>query len=520
MAAVFGGLIVVVALFMIGFFPARMAEQAQAQAELRARTVTQVMASALAPALEFDDAANAANILAWLASTPDARFAVVLGDGGARFAAWSPERVPRQLPRLPSAVAGGLLITSAEVVGRGGGRGTLYVGQSLDRLAEDRDAAKATVVSAAAVVLLIGLVACVVLATALVRPLERLTATAHDIARGAKPPRIASVAGGREVVEMTRALGMMLDRLNEANHQLVEASRHAGMAEVATGVLHNVGNILTSVNVGIEMLNEHVAALPGDRMVRAAELLATARANLAAEPTRLDAGIRYAAALAGQLTADRDTLLAEIVTLRGHVEHVNRVITMQNGFARTGGVHEQVELATLVSEAVALACPDSGRQRLELVCEVEPERIVMIDRHRVLQILVNLLANARDSVVEHRRAGGSGAPRITATVALEPGWIELRVEDTGGGIAPEVLTRVFNAGFTTKAKGHGYGLHSSALAAEQLGGTLRCASAGIGRGASFVLRVPLEPPRSHAVDPVPDAQVAQVAHVPHVPHVQ
>lgn len=507
MAAVFGGLMVAVALFMIEFFPARMAEQAQAQAELRARTVTQVMASALAPALEFDDAGNAAKILAWLASSPDARFAVVIGDGGARFAAWSPERVPAHLPSLPSAVEGDLLITSAAVVGRGGGRGTLYVGQSLDRLVEDRDAARTTVLSAAAVVLLIGLVACLVLATALVRPLERLTTIARDIARGAKPPRIVGVAGGREVVEMTNALGMMLERLNEANHQLVEASRHAGMAEVATGVLHNVGNILTSVNVGIEVLNEHVVALPGDRMLRAAELLATARETTPADPARFDAVVRYITAIANQLTTDRDTLLAELVTLRGHVEHVNRVITMQNGFARTGGVHEQVELATLVGEAVALACPDAGRQGLELACDVDPGELVMIDRHRVLQILVNLLANARDSVLEHHRSGAAGALRITATVAFEPGWIELRVVDTGAGIAPEALNRIFNAGFTTKAKGHGYGLHSSALAAEQLGGTLCCTSAGTGRGASFVLRVPTEPPRSHA----PDA--ADVSHV-------
>jgi signal transduction histidine kinase len=235
-------------------------------------------------------------------------------------------------------------------------------------------------------------------------------------------------------------------------------------------------------------------------MVRAADLLANARATTPGDPARLDAGIRYITAIANQLTADRDTLLAELVTLRGHVEHVNRVITMQNGFARTGGVHEQVELATLVGEAVALGCPESGRHGLELVCHVEPDRSVMIDRHRVLQILVNLLANARDSVLEHHRAGSAGPRRIIATVAIEPGWVELRVEDTGGGIAPEARLRIFSAGFTTKAKGHGYGLHSSALAAEQLGGTLRCTSAGTGHGASFVLRVPNEPPRSHAAD--------------------
>jgi signal transduction histidine kinase len=347
-------------------------------------------------------------------------------------------------------------------------------------------------------VLLIGLIACIVLATALVRPLERLTMIARDIARGAKPPRIAALAGGREVVELTGALGMMLERLNEANHQLVEASRRAGMAEVATGVLHNVGNILTSVNVGIAALDERIGDIPADRLRRAGELLAAASAASADEPARLDAGIRYITAIADHLTGDRAALVADLGTLRDHIEHVSRVITMQNSYARTGGVNEPVELATLVDEAIGLACPDAGQHGLEVVRDVEAGRVVAIDRHRVLQILVNLVANARDSLVELRRAGAPGRSRIAVAAVLEPDWVELRVEDTGNGIAPELALRIFNAGFTTKAKGHGYGLHSSALAAEQLGGTLRCTSDGIGRGATFMLRVPIDTERFHA----------------------
>jgi signal transduction histidine kinase len=498
MVAVFGFLILVVALFMVEFFPARMAEQAKAQAELRARTMTQVMASAVAPALEFDDAANAAKVLGWLGSSPDARFAVVLGDGGARFAAWSPERIPAQLPVTASEVRGDLLVTSAPVIGRGGGRGTLYVGQSLDRLVEDRSAARKTVVSATAVVLVLGLFACIVLATALVRPLERLTTIARDIARGAKPPRIAGVAGGSEVVEMTNALGMMLDRLNEANRQLVEASRHAGMAEVATGVLHNVGNILTSVNVGIDVLNERAGELPVERVRRAGELLTAAQSAGPVDPARLDAGIRYLTAIAGALDGDRARMLGGLTTLRDHIAHINRVVTMQNGYARSGGVLEQIELATLIEQAIGLGCPDAERHGLEIVRAVDPERAIMVDRHRVLQILVNLLANARDSITQFAKSGGTTARRIAVSAAVQPGWLELTVEDTGGGIAPDSLLKIFSAGFTTKPRGHGYGLHSSALAAEQLGGTLRCSSQGLGSGATFVLRVPTEPSRSHA----------------------
>src|SRR5439155_4428093 len=168
---------------------------------------------------------------------------------------------------------GELLVTSAPILGRGGGHGTLYIGQSLDRLVDDRSAARKTVVSATAVVLVLGLFACIVLATALVRPLERLTMMARDIARGAKPPRIAGVAGGREVVEMTDALGTMLDRLNEANRQLVDASRHAGMAEVATGVLHNVGNVLNSVNVSATLAADRLRGSKIANLARAAAMV-------------------------------------------------------------------------------------------------------------------------------------------------------------------------------------------------------------------------------------------------------
>jgi signal transduction histidine kinase len=273
------------------------------------------------------------------------------------------------------------------------------------------------------------------------------------------------------------------------------------MAEVATGVLHNVGNILTSVNVGIEVLDEHAAAIPAERVRRAGELLAGLRAGpdpARVDPAKLDAGIRYIRAIADQLDLDRSQLLAGLVHLRGHIDHVNRVVTMQNAFARTGGVTEPVELAVLVTQAVALACPDAARHALAIRSEVEAAGHVMLDRHRVLQILVNLLANARDSIADHRRASGALSGEITVRVTRDAGWLVLAVTDDGGGIAPEARDRIFNAGFTTKPKGHGYGLHSSALAAEQLGGTLHCASAGVGGGARFCLRVPIEAARSHA----------------------
>ena len=410
--------------------------------------------------------------------------------GTMRFASYHSELAPQQLPSIGCFVGGNIMITSAPIEGRGGSHGTLFVGQTLDTMARVSRESRNTVVTASGIVLLIGLLACIVIATTLVRPLERLTAIAHDIAKGRKPPRIAAVSGGVEVVQMTSALGTMLERLNEANSQLVEASRHAGMAEVATGVLHNVGNILTSVNVGIESVAERVRGIPGARVRRAGELLATARTGGTVQLDKLDAAVKYLTAIADHLTGDQKALLDELVTLRGHVDHVNRVVAMQNGYARTGGVQEPTDLVKLIDEAVALGVPDPGRHGIQIERHV-PESQVTVDRHRVLQILVNLMTNARDSLSAHKSAGATNELRVSVTVTIEDGWIEMRVDDTGGGIDPEKLTKIFHAGFTTKPKGHGYGLHSSALAAEQLGGTLRCTSAGIGHGASFVLRMPM-----------------------------
>jgi signal transduction histidine kinase len=264
------------------------------------------------------------------------------------------------------------------------------------------------------------------------------------------------------------------------------------MAEVATGVLHNVGNVLTSVNVGIELIEERVTALPAERLRRAATLMESAKVD----PGKLATGVTYIGAIADHLETERQWLHGEITTLRGHVEHVKRVIAMQNRYARTAAVSEQVALGSIVSEAIAFACPEAERHHIELTRDVS-ELDLTLDRHRVLQILVNLLANARDSLSAHEQSGAPGPLRLTIAAKVGGGMLELAVTDTGGGIAPDVLPRVFTAGFTTKPKGHGYGLHSSALAAEQLGGELTCASAGLGQGAHFVLRIPVQEAKPH-----------------------
>jgi two-component system, NtrC family, sensor kinase len=110
------------------------------------------------------------------------------------------------------------------------------------------------------------------------------------------------------------------------------------------------------------------------------------------------------------------------------------------------------------------------------------------DRYKLLQIVVNFIGNACDAIA----ANALGERQMVVRARMVDSELEIAVEDSGVGIPSEFLTRVWEFGFTTKAHGHGFGLHSSAVAAQQLGGTVGVVSAGSGLGACFTVRIPLK----------------------------
>ncbi len=111
---------------------------------------------------------------------------------------------------------------------------------------------------------------------------------------------------------------------------------------------------------------------------------------------------------------------------------------------------------------------------------------ITVEKHKVLQILVNLMRNAKFACSE------SGLPdrQMTLRVSRDADIVKISVSDNGVGIAPENLTRIFSHGFTTRKDGHGFGLHSGALAATEMGGRLSVQSDGLGLGAAFTLELP------------------------------
>ncbi len=278
--------------------------------------------------------------------------------------------------------------------------------------------------------------------------------------------------------------------LAAANKQLLDISRQAGMAEVATGVLHNVGNVLNSVNVAANVLGRYVQQSKSADLGRVAAVLREHASELGSFVTSHPQGrhlVSYLESLDQHLQAERQAAAAELDQLRTNIDHIKDIVTMQQSFALVAGVQEQITVADLVEDSLRLSATAFSRHKIEIQREYEAAPTVSVDKHKVLQILVNLLSNAKCACVESGRPDG----RVTLRITMLEAQVRVDVIDNGVGIAPENLTRIFNFGFTTRKAGHGFGLHSGALAARELGGSLTAHSDGPGRGARFTLQLPL-----------------------------
>jgi len=276
--------------------------------------------------------------------------------------------------------------------------------------------------------------------------------------------------------------------LEKANLELREVSRLAGRADVATSVLHNVGNVLNSVNVSCSIISEKVRKSRVSSVAWTSALLHEHQADLAGFFTADPRGQGlpdYLAKLAGRLGEEQSAVLAEIDSLARNIDHIKEVISLQQQHAKGRvDIQEQVHLGALVEDALQMSDSSLTRHGILLIREFRELPATPMARHEVLQILVNLLRNAKEAVLA--RHGTSGG-RIVVRIDGDGGQVAVSVSDNGIGIAPENLTRIFAQGFTTKKSGHGIGLHSGILAAQEMGGSLSVHSDGPGKGATFTL---------------------------------
>ena len=278
------------------------------------------------------------------------------------------------------------------------------------------------------------------------------------------------------------------EKLAEKNNQLVLASRNAGMAEVATGVLHNVGNVLNSVNVSTTILDETMKSSSVSMLKKGVDLLEQHKSGIVEFLTEHERGKHFPEfiqQITKALLSERETGLSEIKSLVKSVEHIRGIVAAQQSSASCSRIAEPIQIALLIESAIKMNEASMSRHDVQLITQVPELPTVVSEQHSILQILINLIKNAKEA------CGDLESSLVTVTAIEESCFVRVDVKDNGVGISPEQLKSLFQHGFTTKPNGHGFGLHAAAITATELGGSLSVHSDGLGKGAVFTLRIPL-----------------------------
>ena len=274
------------------------------------------------------------------------------------------------------------------------------------------------------------------------------------------------------------------------HRKLMDASRRAGMADVASEVLHNVGNVLNSLNVSATVIRRSLDKSLVTKLSTANRQFSQHKDDYGQYLQTDPKGKHFPAALdfiTGALVTERETHLAESHRLLKNIDHVRNVIQQQLSMSRDSGVVETFCLHDLIEQCIEINHEKSKRFNATITFECPATLNLVTDRHKLQQVLINLVSNAIDALQHSEQ--GSGLIHIVATSENET--VQISITDNGIGISPENLEKVFSQGFTTKANGHGYGLHSCAMTAQVLGGTLNVDSEGDGFGACFRLVIPM-----------------------------
>jgi signal transduction histidine kinase len=355
---------------------------------------------------------------------------------------------------------------------------------------------------------LAALVYSILFARAFVTPIRSMMDFSRKVAGGTLSERLATDASGelRELRDYLNQMTAELEhrdaerkvaatRAEEMQSELLSVSRMAGMAEVATGVLHNVGNVLNSLNISVSMISDQVRASRVSGLTRSIELVDSFPGGLPAflETEKGKVLPTYLSSVSRRLSEENAKVLDELASVNRHVDHIKTIVAMQQSYARPSGIKELVAIGPLIDDALHMGESSFAKHGIEVVKDYDDAITIACDRHKLLQIMINLISNARHALKDLRATlpDHRGPHQLIVRVRSTPTALAIAVADTGVGIPAENLDKIFRHGFTTKQGGHGFGLHASANAARELGGSLHVVSDGPGTGATFTLELPV-----------------------------
>jgi len=314
------------------------------------------------------------------------------------------------------------------------------------------------------------------------------------ISRNITAHKRAEVALQRAHEELEHRVAERTEQLRAAQRELLDRAWHAGMTEIASGILHNLGNVLNSISVSGTLLKEGIQRLSIGPVGQVASLLHRPPEALGAFLTQDERGQRvpeFLAKLHLKLEEGQKRLLEESANLETKIDHARNVIATQQTYAKNRTAkRERLQMRELVEDAVRL-CVLGGQAEQLIQREYGEETAGLYERHIIVQILVNLISNAWNAV---RERPGPSQPRITLLIRQDAYTTLVAVSDNGKGFDESVRAQLFAYGFSTSEKGHGFGLHSARESARFLGGRVEAHSDGPGKGARFELILPRERP--------------------------
>jgi two-component system, NtrC family, sensor kinase len=363
---------------------------------------------------------------------------------------------------------------------------------SRDISARGRSAMRAAVLSVIAAGAITLLILVFVIQRTVVGPISRLTAHAAAIGTSSDLTSVINLQREDEIGTLANEFDDMVKKLSDSRSRLMQLSRDAGMADVATNVLHNIGNVMNSINVSVSCIAEKIRNSRLAGLSRLADLMRHHADDIGAFITEDPRGKQlpdYLLKLSDHWKREQDELLGELGLMGKNLEHVNSIIQAQQSARQTSAVKELTSLAQLADNALTMVYPEFERHEISVHREIADLPSIPMDRAKVMQILINLLTNAKKALKSRPRKDR----RITLRArAAGEDRVFFEVIDNGIGIPPENTAKIFADGFTTNEDGSGIGLHYAALAAKEMGCSLTVHSEGQDRGASFSLELPVK----------------------------
>ncbi|MGQ3890178.1 MHYT domain-containing protein [Legionella sp. CNM-1927-20] len=287
------------------------------------------------------------------------------------------------------------------------------------------------------------------------------------------------------------SIALILSSLQAKLHaNSIEMARKAGMAEVASNVLHNVGNALNSVNVSSALITDHLKNINLQNLKDLNSLISEHQQNLGEFITIDPRGAKiplFLNKMAEYWHSEFEAAKKELSQLIQNVQHIKNIIAAQQKLSGIVKFEELICIDDVIEVALIMVSINFKRHNINIKKVYSKLKPIYIDKSKLTQILINLIDNAKQSLL--------ASTQHDKTITLRTGLVNedkfyIEVIDNGLGISAQNLDKIFHHGFTTKKNGHGFGLHASAIAAAEMRGSLKASSEGEGKGATFRMIFP------------------------------